>query len=86
MMELRRAYRKGQRRARVRDHNRRAMKNECEQNFRRNQHCKKALRRYFEKHKYRRYKTRTAPEDFSVIDNSEKVIEFINNLRKVTVR
>ncbi len=82
MMELRRAKKKERRKAKVKDHNKRVMKELCEQNYRRNLHRKKEAKRYFEKRKYRHFKTRTAPDDFSIVDNSENVIGFINNLRK----
>lgn len=80
-MELRRARRKNQRRSKVKDRRRRAITEECRQNYQRNLHRKKVAKQYFEK-KYRKYKTRTAPVNFSILDNSEEVIEFCNKLRK----
>lgn len=82
MMELRRAIKKERRKTKVKDHNKRVKKEQCERNCRLNLHRKKKVKRYFEKHRFRHFKTRNAPDDFSIIDNSEKVIAFINNLRK----
>lgn len=80
-MELRRARRKNQRRSKVKDRRRRAITEECRQNYQRNLHRKKVAKQYFEK-KYRKYKTRIAPVNFSILENSEEVIGFCNKLRK----
>ena len=81
-METRRAHRKARRKATIKDQKRRIRRAECEQNFLLNQQKKKIAKRYFEKNKYRKYKTRNAPDNFSVIDNCEEVVRFINKLRK----
>lgn len=82
MMEKRRAKKMARRKAFVKERKRRERKIECEQNRRLKLIRKKEEKRYFEKHKYRKYKTRTAPEIFSIIDNYDGVIHFLNNLRK----
>lgn len=81
-METRRAQRKARRKARIKALKIRIRKNECEHNYLLNQQKKRIVKRYFEKNKYRNYKTRTAPDNFSVIDNCEEVVRFINKLRK----
>lgn len=81
-MEVQRAQRKARRKAKVIKLKRRLRKNECVRNYFLNQHRKRKAKRYFEKNRYRQYKTRTAPADFSVIDNCEEVVRFINKLRK----
>lgn len=81
-MEVRRAQRKARRKAEVIKLKRRLKKNECVRNYLLNQHRKRKSKRYFEKNRYRKYKTRTAPTNFSIIDNCEDVVRFINKLRK----
>lgn len=81
-MEKRRAEKKARRKALVKERKRKQRKLECEQNRSLKQFRERKEKRYFEKHKYRKYKTRTAPENFSIIDNCDGVIRFLNNLRK----
>jgi len=81
-MEMRRAQKKARRKSKVEALKRNARRRECEYNCFLNQQKKRIAKRYFEKNKYRNYKTRTAPNNFSVIDNCEEVVCFINKLRK----
>lgn len=82
MMELKRARKKACRRAKIIDRRKRIAKEECERNQRLNKYKKNRARQYYEKNKYRKYKPRVAPQNFSIIDNSEEVIGFCNKLRK----
>lgn len=82
MMVLRRAQKMVRRRTIVKERKRRLRKIHCERNYRFNQIRRKDEREYYEKRKFKNYKIRTAPVNFSIIDNCEKVIGFINELRK----
>ena len=82
LMLQRRAKKMVRRRTIVNDRKRKLRKIQCEQNHRLNQIRRKDAREYYEKKRFKNYKVRTAPDDFSIIDNCEKVIGFINGLRK----
>lgn len=79
---LRRARKKARRRAKVIDHNKRVAKEECRKNRNLKKHRISESNLHFARHRYRNYKKRTAPSDFSIIDNCEEFIGFINDLRK----
>lgn len=82
LMEQRRSMRKSRRRKKVTTHRKRLLKLECDMNCQRNKYKTKQIKRYFEKKRFRNYKTRTAPRNFSIVDNSEEVVRFCNSLRK----
>lgn len=79
---LRRAKKKARRRAKVIDHNKRVAKKECKRNENRNKHRISKSKLQFARHRYRHFKQRIAPSDFSIIDNCEVFVGFINDLRK----
>lgn len=85
LMLQRRAKKMVRRRTIVKDRKRKLRKIQCEQNHRLNQIRRKDEREYYEKKRFKNYKVRTAPDDFSIIDNCEKVIGFINGLRKTII-
>lgn len=82
LMLQRRAKKMLRRRTIVKECKRKLRRIQYEQNHRLSQIRKKDAREYYEKKRFKNYKVRTAPEDFSIIDNSENVISFINGLRK----
>lgn len=81
-MELRRAKKMERRRAIVKERKRKQRAQIFKENYRLSRLKKTAKTQYVARKKYRNYRIRTAPEDFSIIDNSEQVISFINTLRK----
>lgn len=70
------------RRTLVKERKRKQRRAQCEQNFLFNQTSRKEAVQIYERKRYKDYKTRTAPADFSIIDNCENVISFINKLRR----
>lgn len=55
---------------------------DCEENAYWNEQNKKRIKHIYDQKRYKDFKRRNAPEDFSIIGNHEKVISFCNNLRE----
>ena len=82
MIAQRRSKKIERRRIKARDRIKRIRRIKYEQNYRIGLLKKKDASLYYEKQRYKDFKIRKAPVIFSIIDNCDGVIAFLNNLRK----